>query len=178
VLDSEWQIPIPTRDDGTLDLSVVQRAWWDAISITYASPDGPMRTALEMRIMAGSDAIMAPQRGNQATCSIEILTTAVTPRANWDNYVQKVTDVWASYQDPRTGKPLKIRPHWAKMWAGYKIRGRDMVEYLRDEAYKEEIVEFTEELEKITMRRGSSLVESRQRFGNPLYEKLFFGVGK
>ena len=34
VRDMEFQIPIPDKD-GKPDFSVVQRAWWDVISLVY-----------------------------------------------------------------------------------------------------------------------------------------------
>jgi len=175
VLDTEWQIPIPYKADGkTLDFSVVQKAWWDAIKITYESEGAPMRTALEMRIMGGSNIIMSPQRGNHATCSIEVITLAITPTAIWNTYVQKIIDAWAALEDPQTKQPLNIRPHWAKMWEGYKVRNVGVTQYLKETAYKDEIVKFRAGLEGIAAARGGSLAESRQRFSNPLFEDLLF----
>lgn len=133
-----------------------------------------MRTALEMRIMAGSDVTLAPQRGNAATCSIEVLTLAITDKNSWDTYAQRITDAWSKYTDPRTGKPLKIRPHWAKMWQGYKAHGQDMETYFKQVAYKDEIPEFRQSLEAITSARGSTLADTRKVFSNPLFERLFF----
>src|SRR4051812_11723387 len=85
VHDGEWEIPIPRKADGTFDYYIIQRAWWDAISATYKPQfwRGPLRMALEMRITGGSAVLMAPQRHNEATCSIEILTTANTKNSVW-----------------------------------------------------------------------------------------------
>ncbi len=74
----EFEIPIPPRgDDRTrADWSICQRAWWDVIRNVYERADAPLRVALEMRIMGGSDITMAPQHSNpHGTCSIEILPT-------------------------------------------------------------------------------------------------------
>jgi hypothetical protein len=95
---------------------MVQRAWWDAILKTYEHSDTcPQRMPLEMRIMGGSNVIMAPQRGNElGTCSIEVLTLESCKKV-WEPFAQEVLDTWMSYTDSQ-GKRLKTRPHWAKEW--------------------------------------------------------------
>jgi hypothetical protein len=96
----------------------VQKAWWDAIILTYEnSGTAPMRMPLEMRIMADSNVIMAPQRGNiYGTCAIEVLTLQANADDNgWSKFAQKVIDRWMVYRDAN-GKLLKTRPHWAKEW--------------------------------------------------------------
>jgi hypothetical protein len=78
---------------------------------------------LEMRIMGGSDMIMAPQRGNTLeTCAIEILTL-YSAKDIWPSYARKVLDTWKSYKD-KDGKKLRIRPHWAKQWQEFEVDGR------------------------------------------------------
>lgn len=118
VRDIEVQIPIPPRaDDPTKpDWGVVQKAWWDAITAVYADKTAPMRIALEMRIMADSDAIMAPQKGNSfGTASIEVLTTMpAVADGVWKPFAQEVANKWMSYT--YNGKLLNTRPHWAKEW--------------------------------------------------------------
>ncbi len=95
---------------------MVQKAWWDAILHAYKYTDTcPQRMPLEMRIMGGSNVIMAPQRGNSlGTCSIEILTLQDC-KEKWHPYAQKLLDIWMSYEDSM-GKRLNTRPHWAKEW--------------------------------------------------------------
>lgn len=69
-----------------------------------------------MRIMGGSNVILAPQFGNKlGTCAIEILTLQNAVDI-WQPYAQEVVDAWMSYKDPNTGERLKTRPHWAKEW--------------------------------------------------------------
>lgn len=69
---------------------------------------------LELRIMGGSDVVMAPQRGNSlGNCSIEILTL-YNARDVWLLYAQQILDRWMALRDPGTGEALKVRPHWAK----------------------------------------------------------------
>ena len=73
-----------------------------------------MRMPLEMRIMGGSDVIMAPQRGNtMGTCSIEVLTLQ-NCKDIWQPFAQDVLDKWMGYK--HEGKFLRTRPHWAKEW--------------------------------------------------------------
>ena len=81
VWDMEIEIPIP-KDGNEYDWDVVFQAWWIVILEVYRYKakynKAPVKTTLEMRIMNGSNIIMAPQRGNDLTCSIEILTKADT----------------------------------------------------------------------------------------------------
>jgi hypothetical protein len=118
VRDMELQIPIPPRADDSSkpDWEVVQKAWWDAIDAVYNDSTAPMRIALEMRIMAGSDIIMAPQNGNSfGTASIEVLTTMpAVAEGVWTPFEQEVADRWMSYE--YDGELLNTRPHWAKEW--------------------------------------------------------------
>jgi len=135
-----------------------------------------MRIALEMRLTGGSQILLAPQRGNNlGTISIEVLTTTITPEAAWRSFMQQVTDRWTSYRSSEKGEPyLNARPHWAKEWQGLLVRGKPIESYLRKTAYKDERKEFVKILEELVKKRGSTLEETRKRFGNPLLERLFF----
>jgi len=119
VTNFELEVPIPaSKSDPTKpDYSVVQQAWWDAIIESYADPAGPMRIALEMRIMGNSEMIMAPQNGNKfGTASIEVASSmSAMADGSWGPYVQKVADRWVALKDAN-GAKLKVRPHWAKEW--------------------------------------------------------------
>ncbi|KAF5346576.1 hypothetical protein D9758_013474 [Tetrapyrgos nigripes] len=177
-LDSEWEIPIPALKGGTTrDYAVIQRAWWDGITAFYKNIDTcPMRVTLEMRLTGSSNVLLAPQQyNNLGTISIEVLTTLNPTKGEWNAFKQQVVDMWASYTDA-DGKPLNIRPHWAKEWQGLKVRGKDVIDYLREDAYPKEIKQFVDTLSKITSKRGSSLAETRKRFSNPLLETLIFGA--
>jgi hypothetical protein len=177
VYDMEFEIPIPPRaDDPTQpDWSLCQRAWWDAIAAVYAADDAPMRVTLEMRIMGGSDITMAAQYGNSlGTCSIEVLTSLITPAAELGPFMQELTDRWTSYTDP-AGRPLNVRPHWAKQWQEVTIGGRPSVEYLRDSAYAARIPEFRSALRAIA-RRGGYRASDLRMFSNPLLDELFGAI--
>ncbi|HJV70260.1 hypothetical protein [Ideonella sp.] len=179
VLDMEFEIPIPERADapGQPDWALCQRAWWDAIATVYAVFESqgivPMRLTMEMRVMGGSGITMAPQRGNDlGTCSIEVLTTLNTDPGDWAKLMQQITDAWARYTDAQ-GRPLNIRPHWAKQWQGLNLRGQAIEDYLRTVAYKDELETFREALVSIAGAGGYSLADIRQRFSNPLIDKVF-----
>jgi len=177
VLDMEFEIPIPPRadDPSKPDWSICQQAWWDVIRNVYERPDAPMRVALEMRVMGASSMWMAPQRGNRfGTCSIEVLTNARTPAADWRRFKQDIADLWLSYTDHR-GRPLNTRPHWAKEWEGVRYRGQTAVGYLRDEAYAEQIPRFRAGLRAVAHDGGYSVSDLR-RFSNPLLDRLLRDV--
>ncbi|KAK7046330.1 putative FAD-binding type 2 protein [Favolaschia claudopus] len=173
--------------------SVVQRAWWDAISLVYSSSSSstgaaPMRLTLELRIMGGSNVLLAPQYGNApwGTASIEVLRDG-----EWEAFVQKVADVWMGYEYPypsiqttqngnehRKTQPkdktyLNVRPHWAKEWEYIKMHGIPARKYLKEFAYKEQIPAFRDALRRIGERQGWGLRDLK-RFSNELWDELVF----
>ncbi|ERF72014.1 hypothetical protein EPUS_08408 [Endocarpon pusillum Z07020] len=163
VRDIEFQIPIPSskNDPEKPDWSIVRRAWWDVIKLvySYSSPEAgdpskcetARRLTLELRIMADSDMILAPQRANKhGTASIEVLSIpdSVTD-GEWIDFIRRVTDLWMSYDDA-DGKKLNVRPQWAKDgWTSHVMGGMPAKEYLKKVAYEEAIPEFTEMLKDI-----------------------------
>ncbi len=177
VRDMEFEIPIPPRaDDHTRgDWSICQRAWWDVIRNVCERADAPLRVALEMRIVGGSDITMAPQHGNSlGTCAIEILTNETTPHRQWTRFKQDIANLWTSYQDP-FGQQLNVRPHWAKEWQGITLHQRPAIGYLRDHAYADSIPRFRASLRAIAKQGGYTASELRM-FTNPLLDDLFHGV--
>ncbi|KAI8161144.1 L-gulono-1,4-lactone dehydrogenase [Colletotrichum sp. SAR 10_70] len=184
VRDMEVEIPLVSKKhtestrEGRVDIdyATVQRAWWDAILLAYANiKDCPMSMPLEMRIMGGSDIIMAPQRHNQlGTCAIEILTLQATPVDKWVGFAQQVLDKWMSLKDPRTQKPLRVRPHWAKEWEKFQVNGKPWLEKLMKEDYKAEIEEFRKVLAEIGSEAGWGLKDLQSRFSNEVFDTLIF----
>jgi hypothetical protein len=130
-----------------------------------------MRTTLEMRIMGGSNVLMAPEHGNDVTCSIEVLTTLVTPTADWMSFKQQVVDAWSAYTDAN-GTPLNIRPHWAKEWEGLTFRGQPAPAYLTNVAYAGVLPQFGKGLTQIASAGGYPVTGLRT-FSNPLLKQLF-----
>ncbi|KAL6411673.1 oxidoreductase [Ilyonectria robusta] len=180
VRDVEVEMPLVAKKGGpagTIDFAPVQQAWWDAILLCYENRKKcPMRMPLEMRIMGGSDVVMAPQRGNAlGTCSIEVLT--LHNAANlWPTFAQSVLDKWMALKDPNTGKLLKTRPHWAKEWVGYTVNGKPWIQKLKEEDYKDERQEFLRILAEIGqgVKVKWTLQDLKDRFSNDLFDELFF----
>lgn len=162
-----------------VDLTLVQRAWWDAIIACYdAIYECPQRMPLEMRIMSSSQVTLAPQRGHDlGTCSIEILTLHSVADI-WQAYAQKVLDKWSNYRDLQ-GRIVPVRPHWAKEWYGYTIRGRRWEEILRMEesqngGFKKEIAEWRGLVGHLASRDAWTVEDARVRFGNEVLDRLFW----
>jgi hypothetical protein len=183
VRDFEVEMPLVAKSGGshdTIDFALVQRAWWDAILLAYANSDTcPMRMPLEMRMMGGSEVVMAPQRGNAlGTCSIEVLTLHSASKI-WTPFAQSVANKWMALKDPSTGKRLKTRPHWAKEWHSLEADGRPWVERLKNVDYKDERKEFLQILAEIGRDAGWTLQDLKHRFSNELFDEFFFSdLGK
>ena len=164
-----------------IDFLLVQRAWWDAILAAFAATKTcPQRMPLEMRIMAGSNVTLAPQRGHKlGTCAIEILTLHNVADI-WPAYAQKVLDKWTNYKDS-AGNLVPVRPHWAKEWYGYTVRGRAWEELLRDRpraegGFKDEIAEWRGLISRLAARDGWTSADARRRYGNEVLEWMFWGA--
>jgi hypothetical protein len=148
---------------------------WDVIRNVYERADAPLRVALEMRIMGGSDITMAPQHGNNfGTCSIEILTNETTSHRQWTRFKEDIANVWTSYKDP-FGQQLNVRPHWAKEWQGIALRNRPAISFLREHAYADSIPRFRASLRAIAEQGGYTASDLRM-FSNPLLDDLFHAV--
>ena len=117
VREMEMEIPIPSTVDGEPDWSIVSRAWWDAVDLIEKSEaEGVFAVdmALELRIMGGSNVLMAPQYGNKhGTLAIEPVSTRIVHKEIWEDFKEKLAKVWMSYKD-FDGTPLLSRVHWAK----------------------------------------------------------------
>ncbi|KAH6888178.1 hypothetical protein B0T10DRAFT_70014 [Thelonectria olida] len=179
VRNLEAEMPLHAKKGTTneRDYTNVRRAWWDVIKTCYANhKTSPMRMPLEMRIMGSSDVTLAPQRGNQlGTCAIGILTlhaVAAEPKNIWEPYAQQVLDKWTSYKD-NDGKPVVVKPHWAKEWYSYKVNGRPWMETLTKDCYKKEIAEFQSLMSAIGKKHGWTLGDIKRTFSNDVLDTLF-----
>ena len=134
-----------------------------------------MRVALEMRLTGGSNVFLAPQRGNEFTASIEVLTTLITPKDDWATFMQQVADKWTSY-DVRDdqGNLMYPRPHLAKQWAGLQVMGKPIERYLEEDAFNDAFARFRKMYEQVVNRTGSTVEETLGVFGNELMERLVF----
>ncbi|KAF4448372.1 hypothetical protein F53441_8180 [Fusarium austroafricanum] len=155
------------------DYTNVRRAWWDVIKTCYANAKtSPMRMPMEMRIMRSSEVILAPQRGNKlGTCAIGILTLEAVSDI-WVPYAQQVLDKWTSYKT-NDGKPVVVKPHWAKEWYMYEVGGKPWKEKLVKEDYKEEIAEFQTLMAAIGKKHGWALGDIKRTFSNDVLDDLF-----
>lgn len=115
VRDVELEVPIPAlqTNPSKPDWTFVRKVWWEIVHMVYTSAASPLRLSLEMRIMADSDLIMAPQRGNtHGTVAIEIGTVPdVVPEEEWQLFCQQVTDKLRSLAPEG-----RVRPHWGREW--------------------------------------------------------------
>jgi hypothetical protein len=175
VMDLEVEIPIPGKPENkdVPDYRVVQTAWWDAILTCYKHNDScPQRMPLEMRIMGGSDIIMAPQRGNHlGTCAIEVLTLH-GQNDIWVPYAQEILDKWLSYTDVQ-GNKMKIRPHWAKQWDQFVVDGNPWKYKIKADA-REDVKEFKSVLQAIGKQHGWTLSDLKKRFSNDFFDFFYF----
>ena len=111
----ELEIPIPAsaKDSTKPDWGVVRMIWWEMIHLVYASAASPLRLSVDMRIMADSDMILAPQRGNtHGTVVMEIGTVPdIVSDEDWAPFCQQVYDKLKVFAPDG-----RIRPHWGKEW--------------------------------------------------------------
>lgn len=179
VRNMEFQIPLmPYSNDSTANnFTVMQRAWWNVINLVCSyserkgSKSSPLRLFMEMRVMGGSDIIMAAQNGNDfGTASIGIVSFVnEASDQQWATFSQEVADLWMSY-----GDELNVRPHWAKEWQNIKLKGVDASDYLRNVAYKDQIREFKSVLTGIGKTQNWTLSDLKDRFSNPLWDRILF----
>lgn len=182
VRDVEFEIPLPpSKDDPTKpDLDVARKAWWDVINLFYSDNEPSMRVALEMRIMADSDIIMAPQYGNGrlGTASIEVLTVGNPKKdknKDWDIFTQKVADKWMKYQYRAEDGSIRMpKPHWAKEWRDLKVDGVPMEKFLKETAYPTQIREFKKTLESIGKDHGWKLDDLKNTFSNKFWDEMIW----
>lgn len=175
VRDFELEIPVKRYPDGSFDWTVTQLAWWDLIKLVYDTfpvddpeADTPFRLSLELRIMGGSEMLLAPQSGYDATCSLLLKTPDVVNPDDWNQFIQQVSDMWLRYD--HKGVRLRSRPHWAKQWPE-TYDGVEPIDFLR-ERYCEELPLFFDGLSIICASGGYSLDDLRM-FCSPLMLELF-----
>jgi len=175
VWNFELEIPLKSKPDGSPDLDPARCAWWQAIDLVERRwKEAPIRIALEMRIMGGSDIHLAPQKGNDFTCAIEILTSVITDRKVWTNFIQELLDAWSDIPNSR------VHPHWAKEWApttldkdfkGWTIQNKPIVEYIKKE-YSAELNAFKDAEKKLAEKAGIK-VENNAMFSNDTLDEVF-----
>lgn len=173
VRDIELEIEIPSGEGGKPDFSICQRAWWAAINAIYEYErrgKAPVRVALEMRILGGSDVTLSTQRGNKhGTCSIEVLTNTLVGQPEWAVFRDEITSRWHAIAS-QYETSLGFFPHWAKEWPS-EIGGRDIMDYMKKE-YEPSSVEFLKHLSEAGRAGGYTEDESLRMFGNSTCLKI------
>jgi hypothetical protein len=174
VRDIELEIEIPGGPDGKPDFSICQSAWWAGINDIYEQQrrgKAPIRVALEVRIIGPSDVTLSSQRGKaHGVCSIEVLTNTQVGEREWSLFRDEISRRWEALVDPKSGKSLRIRPHWAKEWPE-KMRGLKTIDYLKRE-YGSAAAEFRNHLSAVGREGGYSEEEAVRMFGNPTLLKI------
>ena len=191
VREMEMEIPIPSLESeiyfnihrikaffvgGEPDWSIVSRAWWDAVDLIEESEkDGVFAVdmALELRIMGGSDVLMAPQFGNKhGTLAIEPVSTRIVHRQIWEDFKEKLAKIWMNYRD-YDGSRLLSRVHWAKESPrSVTIDGAPMgtIEHWH-EIYRTNMELFFDILNNLS--EGVSIEDINKTFSNPYLDQLF-----
>merc|ERR1719167_1982031 len=176
VQEMEMQIPIPSLEDGSPDWSIVSRAWWDAVDLIERSEARGVFAcdmALELRVMGGSDVLMAPQFGNKhGTLSIEPVSTRIVHKEVWEDFKDELAKVWMSYKE-FDGSPLLSRVHWAKESPRSVTIDEvkyDTVEYWH-KIYAENMKEFFAIFDSLT--EGVTIGDINRLFSNFYLDSLF-----
>ena len=108
----------------------MSRAWWDAVDLIEKSEEAgvfAVDMALELRVMGGSQVLMAPQFGNKhGTLAIEPVSTRIVHKEVWEDFKVELAKVWMKYRD-HDGSLLKSRVHWAKVCPNSRLVSRNSV---------------------------------------------------
>jgi len=177
VREMEMEIPVPSLPGGTEpDWSIVSRAWWDAVDLIQKSEERgvfAVDMTLELRIMGGSEVVMAPQHGNKhGTLAIEPVSTRIVHRGVWEDFKQELAKTWMNYKD-WDGTPLKSRVHWAKESPrSVHIDGEEIetLEYWQ-RLYQPNMAELFRQL--AGLREGVSVADLQAVFSNHYLDQLF-----
>ncbi|KAJ3028787.1 UNVERIFIED_CONTAM: hypothetical protein HDU68_000910 [Siphonaria sp. JEL0065] len=177
-MEFECRIPESNKAAGTPDYTICSSLFWVAVDIAESMSGGPVRIAVEMRVTGPSDVILAPQRGNKfGTCSIEILQLAETnpeEKALWKQVKQRVFDAWLQVAK-EYGVENGLLPHFAKDWSDLKVDGVEYETYLREQLFKDRIVEFRNIVDKIGADRGFTVEQTVDKFSNDYLRSFIIG---
>lgn len=161
---------------GGPDWSIVSQAWWDAVDLIEKSEkDGVFAVdmALELRVMGGSNVLMAPQFGNKhGTLAIEPVSTRIVHKEVWEDFKEELAKVWMNYKD-YDGTPLLSRVHWAKESPrSVTIDGvkHDTIEYWQ-KIYGQNMTQFFTILDSLS--EDVSIQDIFNLFSNKYLDKLF-----
>merc|ERR1719495_477056 len=170
----EVNIPIPAKSDGTPNWEIVKRSWMDMMEVSDEfNQQGlyPSDLGLESRLMAGSDLLLAPQHGNKWTQSIEVSASPLVPRHIWEQFKNALALRWSKLVDPMTGKPLNIRPHWAKEFPN--MVGSDNFADWAVKSFENQIPNFMMGLKQVMDKNNGSMDDSFKMFSTKFLDVLF-----
>jgi hypothetical protein len=153
-----------------------------------ASSFPPLTLSVEMRIIGGSEVILSSQRGNEATCSIEVVSHNIVNPNEWNHYIQRIFDKLTSLCH-RYGVGHGIRPHWAKQWQGltwndpFARKKLNIADYMREISYSSALEEFKATLDIVgQMPAGGEAYQYSQNdcqslFSNSTMDYMIWGIG-
>lgn len=181
--DYEFEIGIPKLNpnsqaiEDNLNLEIVMELYWAQLEVYYkysADKKHPQLLPLELRVNGGSDLTLSAQRGNAATCAIEILSLEESklPVDQWHEYVQETIDRWKAIADKYQ---VPFFPHLAKQYEGRTVvhngRRMDMLEYVR-EMFAPRVEEFYRDCLSIAMKGGYTL-RDMEIYKNDFLRQIF-----
>merc|ERR1711970_1155516 len=172
---AELIVPIPELENGEPDWRILQEVVFDMQQVynEFLSRDlYPMDLAMENRMMAGSDMLMAAQYGNKWSLAIEIASSPLVPEDLWLDFKNALATKWKNYYD-REGNRLKVRPHWAKEFPQV-VGDQDIYEYMR-EVYADQIPAYVEGVQKLMKQTNGNLTHTIKTFSTKYLDTIFEG---
>jgi len=172
---AELIVPIPELENGEPDWRIVQEVVYDLKSVhdDFLSRDlYPNDLAMEARMMAGSELLMAAQYGNKYSLAIEVASSPLVPEHLWEEFKNAIAANWKNYYD-REGNQLKVRPHWAKE-VPHQVGDQDIYEYMR-EVYSDQIPAFVEGMKDVMKFSSTNITATLNMFSTKYLENIFEG---
>merc|ERR1711915_1134827 len=173
---AELIVPIPELEPNEPDWGVLQEVVYDMQSVLHEFQDNdiyPVDLALEMRMMAGSDMLMAAQYGNKWSLAIEVASSPLVPENIWEDFKNALATKWKNYKD-KDGNSLRVRPHWAKEFP-HMVGDQDIFSYMRD-MYADQIPAYVEGVKNLMAATNGNLTQTLQTFSTKYLDIIFDGA--
>jgi len=172
---AELIVPIPELENGEPDWRVLQEVVLDMQTVLHEFQDNeiyPVDLALEMRMMAGSEMLMAAQYGNKWSLAIEVASSPLVPENIWEDFKNALATKWRNYYD-LNGNLLKVRPHWAKE-VPHVVGDQDIFQYMR-EVYSDQIPQYVEGVKELMKQTNGNLSQTLNMFSTKYLDIIFDG---